>query len=228
MRTNNMHLRATILRSILPLIALPGLLGACGGDRATAPMSPTGTPGASNGPTPSLTSAETSLSGINLSKVDPCALLKRDEAEAIMGPLDWKLVPASDNDPKFMVSCYFDEWGRGDTPEKSLVVRVMAPDIVVASFGGDLDGQGISLIPRQDVGLESEPAVRYDETHFVALALPECKGGLPCVIAGEGSEWFRLMVIMPDRSALRVEIDPQNVDYAKEFARKILARLPID
>jgi hypothetical protein len=34
--------------------------------------------------------------GIDLSKVDPCTILTREEVEAIVGPLDWNPRPASD------------------------------------------------------------------------------------------------------------------------------------
>jgi hypothetical protein len=162
-----------------------------------------------------------------MAKVDPCALLTREEAESILVPLDWKLFKSGENDPTFMLSCAYDELLRGDTPEKSLTVRVIAPNMWQPSYAGELLTEGASLIPRQEVGLDSEPVVRNAESRPFPLAVPLCKAELPCVVSREGSEWLRLMLIMPDRSALRVEILPQNVDNAKQIARTILERLPI-
>jgi hypothetical protein len=163
-----------------------------------------------------------------MAKVDPCALLTRGETEAIMGSLDWKATPSNDNDPAFMLSCYYDELLRGDTPEKSLTVHVFPPFVRAPSYGGEVQHEAAVLIPRQEVGLESVDAVRYDKSDPVAVALPRCNAELPCVIAREGSDLLslRLTVILPDTSAFRVEVSPQNLDYAKQIARAILKRVP--
>jgi hypothetical protein len=229
---------------VILCMLIAGLLTACGGDQATTSQTPVGSAQGGNTAQPSATTgsdagaSSTTIPqqgngaerprGIDLSKVDPCALLTEEETEAIVGPLDWKAAPARDNDPTVGLSCYYDEWGRGGTPEKSLVVRLVAPKMVVVEFGGELEREAMSLIPPQEVGLGSEIVVRYDDTHFVTLSLPKCKGEFPCVIAGEGGEWFRLTAIMPDTSALRIELDPQNLDHAKQLARKILERLVIE
>jgi hypothetical protein len=228
------------LITIALLILMLMVLTACGGGevggtqsqgQATASTNnigqPTATGNVVSGTNGSSPVSNGSVQGFDLSKVEPCALLERGEAEALMGPLDWAVRPAGDNDPTVGMSCYYDEWGRGSTPEKSLVVRLLAPKMVVAEFGGELQREDMSLIPRQEVGLESEAALRFNETDPLAVVLPKCNGELPCVIAGKGDEWLRLTAIMPDQSALRIEIDPQDLDHAKQLARKILERLPL-
>jgi hypothetical protein len=233
--------RFNLIPTVL-LILMVVALTACGGGEAGGTQTqgqattstntsslgqPTATGNVTSGTNGSSQESNGSVQGFDLSKVEPCALLEREEAEALMGPLDWVLRPASDNDPTLGLSCNYDEWGRGSTPEKSLVVRVLAPKMVVVEFGGELQGEGASLIPRQEVGLASEAAIRYEATHHIAAMLPLCNGEFPCVIGGEGSEWLRLTAIMPDSSALRIEIDPQNLDHAKQLARKIIERLPL-
>jgi hypothetical protein len=164
---------------------------------------------------------------IDMASVDPCALVTREEAEVLMGPLDWKPTPHDLNDPTFWLKCDYDAPFSGDTPNKSLAVRVIAPDMWPAFFD-HLQDEGTSRVPRQDVGLAAEAAVRY-ELNVIPL-LPElCDLELPCVIADEGTQrdWLTLTVIMADRSAIQIGINPRNVDYTSQLARTILERLPL-
>jgi hypothetical protein len=59
-----------------------------------------------------------------MAKADPCALLTREEAEAIMGPLDWEVSPRGSTNKV----CEFDYPVQVDTPEKSLAVRLIERD----------------------------------------------------------------------------------------------------
>jgi hypothetical protein len=163
--------------------------------------------------------------GIDMANADPCSLLTREEAEGIMGPLDWRQYAHPLNDPTAALKCEFDAPFTGATQDKSLALRLIAPDMWQASYD-DLEGEGKSRVARQEVGFAAEAAVRHDDARRAQL--PDlCELELPCVIASQGTDWLTLTAIMSDRSAFQIEINPPNLDYTKQIARMILERLPM-
>jgi hypothetical protein len=213
-------------------------LAACGGEE-TPLQTPAANPQGGNpsaqatatAPASASGGGETGQQGIDLVNADPCALLTREEAEAIMGPLDWKPTPNPMNDPTRGAICYYDASFQDETPEKNLAVRLVARNGWMDEFDL-LQGPGTVLIPRADVGLDSKVALQQNNSSLSKLP-PLCQSELPCVIADEapipqaGSVWMTLTAIMPDRSAFQIEIYPQNVDYASQMARIALERLPL-
>jgi hypothetical protein len=182
-------------------------------------------PEATSEPTPVEVSEGASLPGIDMSKADPCALLTREEAEAIIGPLDWMPKPHSLNDPTYKVSCNFDPPLIGDTPDKSLTVDLFARDTWIEDYD-DLQRGDAALISPQEVGLGDIPPVGFDDSY--AWTQPElCDAKLPCVIAKNGQQWLTLTILLSDRSAIHLELNPRNVDYAKQLAGNLLERLPM-
>jgi hypothetical protein len=182
------------------LLVLAPALAACGDQPASPPGNDDTQTTATTDTSDDVESTSTTTAannespmGIDLSQVDPCALLTREEAEATMGPLDWKPYSHPLNDPAFKVKCEFDPPYVGDTPEKSLALRLIAPNGWQADYD-DLQGEGASLIALQEVGLEGEAALRYDDAQRAQLPAL-CGLALPCTITMNGSDWLTLTMI---------------------------------
>lgn len=229
---------AIAARTCLFMVVALVLLTACGGEQAATPqpsdnsqaattVQSTATTGGSSGESGTGSAGagdSANLPGIDLSKADPCTLLTREEAEAIMGPLEWMPKPHVTNDPTYRVSCNFDQPLVGDTPEKSLTVDVYARDTWIEDFN-DLQQGDAARIPSQEL-LGGIAPVGFDNSY--AWTQPEiCEATLPCIVAKTGDQWLTLTILMSDRSALHLELNPRNVDLAKQLARKILDRLPM-
>jgi hypothetical protein len=182
-------------------------------------------PTATSNPVSEQGSEGVTLLGIDMPTADPCALLTREETEAIMGPLDWMPKPHALNDHTYKVSCNFDQPLIGDTPDKSLTVDLYARDTWIEDYN-DLQLGDAALISPREVGLGDVPSVGFDDSYV--WTKPEiCDGTLPCVVAKTGDQWLTLTMLLPDRSAVHLELNPRNVDYAKQLASKILGRLPM-
>jgi hypothetical protein len=70
------------------------------------------------------------------------------------------------------------------------------------------------------------PPVGFVDSY--AWTQPElCDAKLPCVIAKNGQQWLTLTILLSDRSAIHLELNPRNVDYAKQLAGNLLERLPM-
>lgn len=206
---------------LLPACGVEGPIG------AEATVGPTEPASVAVSDTPAASEAESSdqLVGIDMAASDPCALLVREEAEAILGPLEWEPYASPLNDATFKMRCEFDRPFQGSTPDKSLAIRLTARDGWLTDYD-DLERGDAASIPAQEVGLGSMAPVAGGNT--ISTKLPAlCNAMLPCVIAKNGDEWLTLTMILTDRSAVQVEITPRELDYAKQLAVKIMGRLPL-
>ena len=139
--------------------------------------------------------------------------------------MEWNPTPAQLNDPTFRLRCEYDRPFQGSTPDKSLAIRLIAPEMWRTDYD-DLQKGDAAQIATQDVGLESVAVIGAGDPMTEQLPLT-CKSTLPCVISKTGDEWLTLTMIMPDRSAMQLEINPRNVDFAKQLAQKIVGKLPL-
>lgn len=218
-------------KDMLPVLALAlsTVLSACGAEPTPSPpgsigAQATATTNTSTTSAPPEGVSNDSRMGIDMANADPCALVTREEAEALMGPLDWTQYSHPLNDPGVAVKCEFDAPFTGVTPDKSLALRLVAPNMWQASYE-DLEGEGTSRVPRQDIGFAAEAAVRYDDARRAQLP-GLCDLELPCVISAQGTDWLTLTAILPDRSAFQLETNPRETDLAAKLAKTILERLP--
>jgi hypothetical protein len=149
--------------------------------------------------------------------MDPCALLTREEAEVIMGPLDWNPIPLA------ATSCEYDEMITHDSQGKGLWAQVWPPD---SWWGTEIKrGDAIAPVPLQDIGLGDETPLPYSGADFTAI-LPQCASKLPCAVTVEQTDWQMLFVVLHDRTGVEVNVFPKDVESAKEIARKVIGRLP--
>lgn len=80
----------TLLALLLTTIFL---LSACGDSAPTTTSTPATNPAPTATTSSSGTEPSTGGDGIDIASLDPCTLITRSEAEAIMGTLDWKVDP---------------------------------------------------------------------------------------------------------------------------------------
>jgi hypothetical protein len=213
------------------------MLVACDGGQAADPTPPPGntaevtaaTP--ANGPantptTPSDSENSGTFAGIDMASADPCTLLTKEEAEGVMGLLDWNPRASPTNDPTYKMWCEFDWFFQDSTPDRSVGLRLIAPNYWQADYD-DLERGDAALISPQEVGLGGMPPISTGNT-FSAKVPELCNKTLPCVIAKNGDEWLNLTAILTDRSAIQLELTPRNVDYAKQIARHVFERLPLN
>lgn len=226
----------TRLSALLLLLVLLIVAAACD---SGAPPTPASVPGTSGGqsegqgqpePTAIAGAGDSNSQGdrpgkyklIDLSGVDQCALITREAAEALMGPLDWDPNPNSGVEGSAVGTrtCTYDPAFMQDSQMKALIINLWPADSWLIS--DPLEGKNVKLLSPAAVGLGSDtfPKGKFD------YLPPVCGTSTPCVLTNDTIDWQFVYAILPDRTAVTVKVFPKSVENAVAFTRMILEQPP--